>query len=663
MNLNHLTIRQTIKSNLVIVFILLLLLFIDLFVLFLLNETARKKKSEIIRTTQIDQIDQAAGWVNEIHRQMSLEVSDETYRSLADDFFRKDNMFYRIEFYPFVNLQKKIPAFDPTFDHEIPNKPGRLNNFWNCLFTRTYSEFRVFRYHRKPLGLFKIYNATPKNVPEIESLVLKYRLWGGLFILITAIVVAVLLRQIILPLRRVSRSLETMGEKYIPLLLDPNAKIELAYNQMAKNARITQIRVRLNELITDINKEALSGEDPLEKAAGQLPCILCDFMNFSRVAVFSRDESSAQLDWGYGYEDGTGEWYLSETFTVSGISPQESEIRFADRAGIQSQGNDFEDKVTAQKKSALVPIFSNNRPLCHLLLWPIDEAVSSQELLESAEIIRSEVEEMFLKIIISRSILEKEKTEVSLHLSTNLGHDLTNIIATSKWDLDTLQKAMELEIVQVQGEPIQKQRYNEAVRGLLNNTRMLQEIVDIYRAFANTERPIYEETEVHQLIRQLTQIFTLGMSKNVKIRFDFKADQSCWVMEPRLIKLALFNLLSNSVQAIANMQERGVPTSSEILIRTEITREGWLAIIILDSGPGFLTPQGTPMNSYDLRKMFRYGFTTKQGEARGGLGLSWVWTIITEFHEGQIIPATRPEGGAKMTVLLPPLREKIIPSP
>jgi len=653
------SVGRFIRDNLVVAFVLLSVLFVDLFVLFLLQEKVRGKKKEIITTNFIDQLDQASNdAAKTILQKMAVDAPQEELHAIAEGFLQQDNMFYRFEFYPFISVEEKIPSRLPTFVHEVAGKQSRLNTFQNCLFTRDFSHNARFR---KEPGMFYVYYATPQDSPEIEWEIQKYRLYAALFVLFSFVLVIVMLRQIVLPLRRVSRSLDNMSEEFIPILDKPAASIEVAYNSMARNARLTQLGVLLGELVGDAPEEMLRGEDPVVETARKIPRIICDYMNFGRVVLFHRDEPSGLWEWGYGYDIEAGELTLPETFAEK----IDLERLAQEKSGrlVSSEDLGWAGEIAAGRegtlKCALVPLFHNNRPICHAALWPVTGRMASDQLLESAENVRGEIEELFLKIISRRALLDKEKNEVSIHLSTNLGHDMTNILATSKWDLDTIKKGFDLDIVKIQGQPVQEERYKEAVLGLLDNTRMLQEVVNIYRAFGYARRPAYEKVDVYRQIQELAHLFELSTSKSVSISFDFKADSPCWVIEPRMIRLALFNLLSNSVQSISKMLERGEETSGEIVIQSEITREGWLGISILDGGTGLRNEEGNPMSPSELRRIFRYGFTTKRDEARGGLGLSWVWTIITEFHQGQIIPANRPEGGARMTILIPPLDHKL----
>jgi signal transduction histidine kinase len=268
-------------------------------------------------------------------------------------------------------------------------------------------------------------------------------------------------------------------------------------------------------------------------------------------------------------------------------------------------------------RCALTAILHNNRPLCYCGFWPASNNASQEDLLGSVNGVRGEVEETFLKIISRRTLLDKEKNEVSVHLSTNLGHDLTNIIATGKWDLETLKRGVDMGIVKVHGQPIQEQRFKEAVQGLVNNSRMLQEVVNIYRAFGYANRPTYERVDVNRLVEGLARLFELSTSKSVAVGLKLHPDLPHWVLEPRMIKLVLFNMLSNSIQAISKLQEQGKETSGEIVIETDLSEEKWLEIRILDAGTGSKMNRETH-DPVRTQENFRYGFTTS--ETRPGEG-------------------------------------------
>lgn len=106
------------------------------------------------------------------------------------------------------------------------------------------------------------------------------------------------------------------------------------------------------------------------------------------------------------------------------------------------------------------------------------------------------------------------------------------------------------------------------------------------------------------------------------------------------ISQVFLNLLENAIQH--SPRDGSVAVRAERVARTgEGDREG-VRFVVEDSGPGFLPG--------DLRHVFEPFFTRRRGGT--GLGLSIVQRIV-EQHDGEVVAANRPGGGACMRVFLP----------
>jgi len=251
-------------------------------------------------------------------------------------------------------------------------------------------------------------------------------------------------------------------------------------------------------------------------------------------------------------------------------------------------------------------------------------------------------------------MIDREKNEISINLSTNMGHDLTNIIATSKWDIETVKRAWDRGLVTFTGDDTKKRYFEEAIAGLLNNTRMLQEIVNIYRAFGFAKKPQYEWTDIGFLVEDVSKLYKVSTSQKVEIENRIEEGLPSFWVEPRLLQLAVFNLISNAAHATARRLEAEDRGSDACRIEVEAASEnGNLRIAVRDEGTGFRDSEGNLLTGRELERIFRYGYTTKKDNVGGGLGLSWVETIIKEFHNGMIVPRNRPGGGADMTITIP----------
>jgi C4-dicarboxylate-specific signal transduction histidine kinase len=111
-----------------------------------------------------------------------------------------------------------------------------------------------------------------------------------------------------------------------------------------------------------------------------------------------------------------------------------------------------------------------------------------------------------------------------------------------------------------------------------------------------------------------------------------------------LLQQALLNIVVNAEQALAS-----TTTKRRLELKTRALGRKWIAIQIADNGPG--------LPAEALPRLFEPFFTTKEVGQGTGLGLAIAYGIVQE-HEGRLIAANRPEGGAIFTIELPAGLEK-----
>jgi two-component system, NtrC family, sensor kinase len=102
------------------------------------------------------------------------------------------------------------------------------------------------------------------------------------------------------------------------------------------------------------------------------------------------------------------------------------------------------------------------------------------------------------------------------------------------------------------------------------------------------------------------------------------------------LKQVIINLLTNALDAIG---ENGT-----ILIRTSLEKDGWVELIVEDSGCGI------PMAIQN--KLFEFFFTTKPAGKGIGIGLSTCYSIV-KHHKGEISVFSEEGKGATFCVLIP----------
>ena len=82
---------------------------------------------------------------------------------------------------------------------------------------------------------------------------------------------------------------------------------------------------------------------------------------------------------------------------------------------------------------------------------------------------------------------------------------------------------------------------------------------------------------------------------------------------------------------------------------TDPARDG-VCIALRDTGPGICNADGAPASQAEIDSIFRYGVSTKTEHGGEGLGVSWVWTIVEEFHGGKVEARNPPMGGAEFVM-------------
>jgi nitrogen fixation/metabolism regulation signal transduction histidine kinase len=113
------------------------------------------------------------------------------------------------------------------------------------------------------------------------------------------------------------------------------------------------------------------------------------------------------------------------------------------------------------------------------------------------------------------------------------------------------------------------------------------------------------------------------------------------VVDPELLQEALLNLLLNSVEAALPN-----PPDRPLAVEAELSRapDGGAVVTVSDNGPGFPEEQ--------LLQPFQPYYTTKKKGS--GLGLPMVKKVI-DAHRGTVTLSNREDGGARVTVTLPPV--------
>lgn len=248
----------------------------------------------------------------------------------------------------------------------------------------------------------------------------------------------------------------------------------------------------------------------------------------------------------------------------------------------------------------------------------------------------------------SAEIIE-EKQRANVNLVRNLGHDLTNILATLKLEIANL--SFHLHNIHQEETTSSENETRNLLKRVKQNARFLQDIVDVYRALGYMEDPQYEDIEPGKILEHTFQLFKHATSQKIQWLLHASQEKNIIKAEPRLLQLALFNILSNAYDAVKACQSNDYTPCIEAGI--EQLKDNGVMIYIQDNGEGIRDNLGNMMTDKQMSAIFEYGYTTKKRGTGEGLGLSWVKTIIEEFHGGKVSVINMPKSGARFEIYLP----------
>ncbi|MCB2153585.1 hypothetical protein KQI84_01760 [bacterium] len=527
----------------------------------------------------------------------------------------------------------------------------KQNNWSNSLFTRQWLKRLVSdsRSGNQNVGTTELYYTSPLGVPEIESLTREWRFRIAAVGVGLACFYAALLWGLLLPVRRVIKALDKGAEVGAPVIPRPRTLLERYYNNLARDATLSLFSTGLREFVS---REGLLDHQPLLRLA---PPLIDRLFHLDCVEI-----------WTYRHSPDEDRWVSEGYYSVADDAKPDSGFQMMLAHALASEPPDehpdawsacvrefFDDNDAAQSwfvehletSDSTVTLFVAHASGGRRIIagwW--------QELYQN---IAQEIRFAMRTISEQRRMILQEKSKANISLSRNLGHDLTNIIATSKLELMTVKRFLEMPPQEIRDAPVKQQIFGESLQALLNNTRFLQEIVNLYRSFTYLSRPKFEKVSLSELVHDVSELFSLSISPSIDLHLELDENLQPLEVEPRLLRLALFNILSNAADSIKRSTAAEKPRG-EIWLRTRRgERQQTQEVLVEDNGDGIRGHDGHLLKPEEIDEIFRLGFTTKEKNSGEGLGLNWVQQIVRDFHQGQIMPRNRSAGGASFSIILP----------
>ncbi|NJM71291.1 MAG: two-component sensor histidine kinase [Scytonema sp. RU_4_4] len=207
-----------------------------------------------------------------------------------------------------------------------------------------------------------------------------------------------------------------------------------------------------------------------------------------------------------------------------------------------------------------------------------------------------------------------------------------------------------------------KQDFIQLVKSMKMGTERIQEIVKSLRTFSRLDEAAVKTVNIHEGIDSTLMIL------HHRLKATHKHSEISVIKEygllplvecnPSLLNQVFMNIIANAIEALDEYNSHRTSDEikakpSYIRICTEVISKNWIAIRIMDNGPGI--PEKI------RSKLFDPFFTTKPVGKGTGLGLSISYQIVVEKHGGRLYCHSVPGQGAEFFIEIPmtpfPLKE------
>jgi len=251
---------------------------------------------------------------------------------------------------------------------------------------------------------------------------------------------------------------------------------------------------------------------------------------------------------------------------------------------------------------------------------------------------------------VEASLAHKQKLDCALQLARSVALDFNNALTSILGHASLLLSKAE------PGHP-----WRSSLNEIEKSAAKAAEVANDLAAFSRQEKDVRVQVagNLNTLLERTVEAFQKSLQKPVKITCQFERKLFTTSFDEAKMQQALAKILENAVEAIKgegkiNIQTRNLELSEPTQDRTaKLTPGNYVCVEISDTGAG-IAPEVMP-------RIFEPFFTTK-GSRHRGLGLAWVYGIITN-HGGAVAVSSQPEAGASVRIYLPATRKIVRAAP